>query len=230
MGTRAGCAAALRLAFGALTHGAGGGSGIQRGGFGGVPAVTGLMRSRGLSSGAPDDPKQPAGGAGSAASPASHGAASTSGQGESATDAQVPGWLKGPKLRQTSTLREEWVEAAHPASGEKCWKSAMTGEYTQPGIPKPPTWHEVVDKSSGLLYYWCPETGETTVIGEPKPGPLGRSPAYMPSPDSRRGDAEQGGKGEKGERLTFVALYNNPLGWVLLGLAAFGIVFQNAKG
>eukprot|EP00955_Chlamydomonas_euryale_P106762 365725-Chlamydomonas_euryale.AAC.21 len=133
MGTRAGCAAALRLAFGALTHGAGGGSGIQRGGFGGVPAVTGLMRSRGLSSGAPDDPKQPAGGAGSAASPASHGAASTSGQGESATDAQVPGWLKGPKLRQTSTLREEWVEAAHPASGEKCWKSAMTGAGQVPG-------------------------------------------------------------------------------------------------
>eukprot|EP00955_Chlamydomonas_euryale_P106761 365725-Chlamydomonas_euryale.AAC.20 len=39
------------------------------------------------------------------------------------------------------------------------------GEYTQPGIPKPPTWHEVVDKSSGLLYYWCPETGESSGIG-----------------------------------------------------------------
>lgn len=35
-------------------------------------------------------------------------------------------------------------------------------------------WTEVLDKTSGRRYYWNQQTNETTAVGEPKPGPLGR--------------------------------------------------------
>ncbi|KAG1677964.1 hypothetical protein FOA52_001382 [Chlamydomonas sp. UWO 241] len=158
-------------------------------------------------------------------------------------------WLAGPQKRQGVALKEEWVEAQHPdRDGAACWKSIVTGEYTTPGLPTPQTWHEVVDKTSGLLYYWCPATGEATTIGEPKPGhhtpreattigepkpgPLGRHPSYQAEDASRRkgaGDIISGDK-KDGEEVSITALYNNPLGWALLGVAAFGIVFQNYRG
>jgi len=87
-------------------------------------------------------------------------------------------------MRQSTPLAEEWVEAIDSQTGEKCWRSNVTGEtlhrhpparlcshdlmlglhrpageFTRPGLTKPHTWHEVVDKGSGLLYYWCPATG-----------------------------------------------------------------------
>ena len=37
---------------------------------------------------------------------------------------------------------------------------ACAGEATVPGAPKPDTWVEVVDKRTGLLYYWNLRTGE----------------------------------------------------------------------
>ncbi|GMH45369.1 hypothetical protein BSKO_13326 [Bryopsis sp. KO-2023] len=36
------------------------------------------------------------------------------------------------------------------------------------------SWTEVRDKTTGELYYWNERTGETTALGEPRPGPEGR--------------------------------------------------------
>ncbi|KAL0035139.1 hypothetical protein WJX79_002976 [Trebouxia sp. C0005] len=35
-------------------------------------------------------------------------------------------------------------------------------------------WTEVLDTTSGQKYYWNQQTNETSAVGEPKPGPLGR--------------------------------------------------------
>eukprot|EP00208_Stichococcus_sp_RCC1054_P000261 CAMPEP_0206149230 /NCGR_PEP_ID=MMETSP1473-20131121/37672_1 /ASSEMBLY_ACC=CAM_ASM_001109 /TAXON_ID=1461547 /ORGANISM="Stichococcus sp, Strain RCC1054" /LENGTH=143 /DNA_ID=CAMNT_0053546683 /DNA_START=420 /DNA_END=847 /DNA_ORIENTATION=+ len=35
-------------------------------------------------------------------------------------------------------------------------------------------WSEVVIKETNEVYYWNEKTGETTAVGEPRPGPLGR--------------------------------------------------------
>jgi tellurite resistance-related uncharacterized protein len=66
------------------------------------------------------------------------------------------GWLKGPVSKQKTVLRDdEWVAEVDDKS-QTIWRSRITGEATVPGVPKPQTWHQVVDKKSGLLYYWCP--------------------------------------------------------------------------
>lgn len=69
------------------------------------------------------------------------------------------GWLKGPVSKQKAALEDnEWIaESQSSASGSQTiWRSVITGEATAPGVPKPQTWHQVVDKKSGLIYYWCP--------------------------------------------------------------------------
>ncbi len=43
------------------------------------------------------------------------------------------------------------------------------------------------------------------------------------------GGAKKGEKPGEEEPLTLISLYNNPLGYVLLGMAVFGIAFQNYK-
>ena len=43
------------------------------------------------------------------------------------SDADLPGWLKGPQLRQKAPLAEEWIETVDPKSGEKFWRSNVTG-------------------------------------------------------------------------------------------------------
>ena len=68
-------------------------------------------------------------------------------------------------------------------------------------------------------------------MGEPKPGPHGRHAAYT-APEERDADSvgpqsKKGGKEE--QELSVFSMYNNPLGYLLLGMAVFGIVFQNVK-
>ncbi|GAX78475.1 hypothetical protein CEUSTIGMA_g5914.t1 [Chlamydomonas eustigma] len=151
----------------------------------------------------------------------------------------LPGWLRGPTSKQKSALRDEWEAAVDPKTGQPCWRNNKTGEFTVPGVSKPHTWHEVVDKKTGLLYYWNPATaGDATRIGEPKPGPYGRSASFTQSEDGdsyRSLDSDSSllhssGKknGDKEDKeLSIVSLYNNPLGWLLLGMALFGIASQN---
>ncbi|KAI3433625.1 hypothetical protein D9Q98_003434 [Chlorella vulgaris] len=43
-------------------------------------------------------------------------------------------------------------------------------------------WTEVVHQQSGQTYYWNESTGETTAVGEPRPGPEGRLSTRPASP------------------------------------------------
>jgi hypothetical protein len=45
-----------------------------------------------------------------------------------------------------------------------CIYRICAGLLTVPGVTKPDTWYEVVDKKSGLLYYWNPATGTASCI------------------------------------------------------------------
>jgi hypothetical protein len=81
--------------------------------------------------------------------------------------------------------------------------------------------HQVVDKKTGLIYYWCPASNETTELGEARPGPYGRKAIYKQK-SQRSVDPGAEGKGTEKD-LTIVQLYNNPLGWLLLGMALWGI-------
>ena len=54
-------------------------------------------------------------------------ASSESASSSTPSDADLPGWLKGPQLRQKAPLAEEWIETADPKSGEKFWRSNVTG-------------------------------------------------------------------------------------------------------
>jgi hypothetical protein len=38
----------------------------------------------------------------------------------------------------------------------------------------------VTDKQSGQIYWWNEDSGETTALGEPRPGPEGRVAALTP--------------------------------------------------
>ncbi|GAB4817895.1 hypothetical protein N2152v2_004941 [Parachlorella kessleri] len=46
-------------------------------------------------------------------------------------------------------------------------------QETSPSAPRE-EWTEVAHKETGLTYYWNQRTGETTALGEPRPGPGGR--------------------------------------------------------
>ena len=111
------------------------------------------------------------------------------------------------------------------------------GETTVPNAPKPDTWTEVVDKKTGLLYYWNRRNGETTALGEPKPGPYGRASApELPGEDgggssgfmlgedggSGRRSGSGGGSSDRGPSL--MKLVANPLvvGVTVVALAAVG--------
>lgn len=141
----------------------------------------------------------------------------------SSSAAAAAGWLKGPISKQKTVLKDdEWVEEKDDKTQLSIWRSRITGEATAPGVPRPHTWHQVVDKKTGLLYYWCPETNETTELGEERPGPYGRKAIFKQKGQRAAEDAGGGGKGSEKD-LTIVQLYNNPLGWLLLGMALWGI-------
>lgn len=72
--------------------------------------------------------------------------------------------------------------------------------------------------------------GETTTVGEPRPGPYGRHAAFSLAEHEAASTGASGSskKGDKEEpELSLFSLYNNPLGYLLLGMAVFGIISQN---
>ena len=79
-------------------------------------------------------------------------------------------------------------------------------------------------------------SGETTLLGEPRPGPYGRHAAYAlnqeagassPPGTTLAGAGAAKKKGEAEQELSIFSLYNNPLGYLLIGMAVFGIISQN---
>ena len=122
---------------------------------------------------------------------------------------------------------EEWVTAQDPHTGEQCWRSVVSGEFTVPGMPKPETWTEVVDKETGLLYYWNRRSGDTTNLGEPRPGPYGRLAKGVSQEDLS--DGNRSFLEKKGDP-SLLSLYNNPLGYLLIGMAAVGAAAQMIFG
>ncbi|KAK9853870.1 hypothetical protein WJX84_000119 [Apatococcus fuscideae] len=56
-------------------------------------------------------------------------------------------------------------------SGPKKPRARSSQLVTQ---PPPSDWTPVVDEQTKLTYYWNQNTGETTALGEPLPGPEGR--------------------------------------------------------
>ncbi|KAG2490512.1 hypothetical protein HYH03_011134 [Edaphochlamys debaryana] len=141
----------------------------------------------------------------------------------SGSEASLPGWLKGPALNKPNkSLEDEWEEVKDGDGGVR-WRSVLTGETTVPGAPKPDTWIEVVDKKTGLIYYWCKRTGVTTTLGEPKPGPYGRK-VQLDAEDLEDGAAEGGGRAGGGPSL--MRLVTNPLVVGVSLMAAAGIAYE----
>lgn len=68
----------------------------------------------------------------------------------------------------------------------------------QPPLPPVPVgqeWTEVVHQQTGSTYYWNTRTGETTALGEPRPGPEGRL-AHVRSTAQQRARVAVGGLGQ----------------------------------
>ena len=67
-------------------------------------------------------------------------------------------------------------------------------------------------------------------MGEPRPGPYGRHAAFSLA-EHEAGSSSASGSSKKGDKdepeLSLFSLYNNPLGYLLLGMAVFGIISQN---
>lgn len=78
---------------------------------------------------------------------------------------------------------DEWTEVQHQ-TGVRQW--CRRGELLLHALPRaaPPSptaslvVSSLVPPPSQLVYYWNQRTGETTAIGEPKPGPAGRLATY----------------------------------------------------
>ncbi|KAL6781206.1 hypothetical protein ACKKBG_A10220 [Auxenochlorella protothecoides x Auxenochlorella symbiontica] len=81
-------------------------------------------------------------------------------------------------LRQLSAqVSKRWYAtgAKRTASAPKTSRRpGLPAVASQPDNALAEEWTSVQDKNSGQLYYWNQKTGETTAIGEPKPGPEGR--------------------------------------------------------
>ncbi|MEW5302113.1 MAG: hypothetical protein WDW36_004923 [Sanguina aurantia] len=139
---------------------------------------------------------------------------------------QPAGWLRGPLGNGPSAqLEDEWEEMVCPATDKIVYRNLITGEVTTPGGGKPHTWTTVVDKKSGLIYYWNKKTGEVTVLGEGKPGPYGRQ---MQDDPTEREEREAEARRQE-PAINFLLMFNNPVGWLVLGLAVFGCGVQVLK-
>lgn len=78
----------------------------------------------------------------------------------------------------------------------------------------------------------CRHAGETTGLGEPKPGPYGRNPAYSHDDVDQSKPGDRKGKKDAAQdepQPSILGMYNNPLGYMLVGMALFGILFQNMR-
>lgn len=85
-------------------------------------------------------------------------------------------------------LRTAHMESVHHMSSKAGrGRRIVKSDVSKPKIPKPlefkDPWVEVLDKSSGQVYYWNQTTDETTAIGEPKPTDGNRSITTPAAPE-----------------------------------------------
>ncbi|DBA97391.1 hypothetical protein WJX77_009710 [Trebouxia sp. C0004] len=90
----------------------------------------------------------------------------------------------GPLCRAgLSTSETSWARRVPKQTGPKQTKQpggplgdsvAVTNSDSNSIGPTAEQWKEALDQTSGQKYYWNQRTNETTAVGEPKPGPLGR--------------------------------------------------------
>ena len=94
------------------------------------------------------------------------------------------------QLTQPAPVGQQWTEVVHPQTGAHAlWAGA--GVSTDQVSSHPVAlacshWHASAARAppppppppAGLVYWWNQRTGETTALGEPRPGPEGRLQQY----------------------------------------------------